>query len=367
MPGKDKKKTPGELITAYSGIVLIFLSFITFLYLIVPDFTNPGKITAFGDQVSGFSGIYFNTATVYLITFAVLFFTVFAIFSLFYTNDRLSMGFSEENTRKFYGYLMIYIVVQLVLSQVIAYFVPNYTDQFPFNESAPIQNFIFSYQTLLEAALYELLPITIAAVIISKMHGTSLLEGLRFYRMTGTERHVVSIVISLVASFLVSGTVITFITAFFSLFVLNEIFLNFGFLKAYLTNFAVAMTNVTAYLVSGNTALSVILPLFLFFLGFLGIYTLVQLGMRVPTDNVEHGTQPASSSGMPEHEAPVSARKVVQIEPFVRSRCPECGQATYHVQLPNMALKCTKCGHELDRDAVGERNIIIDTRNPSRY
>lgn len=364
MPGKDEKKSPGELILSYSGLVLIFISFITFLYLIIPDLNNPGKITALGDQVSGFSGLNFNTTTVYLITILVLFFAVFGIFSLFYRNEKLSMGFSEETNRKFYGYLMIYILVQLVLSELISYFLPNYANEFPFNESAPIQNFIFSYQTLLEAALYELLPITIAAVIVSRMHGTSLSEGIRFYRMNSTERHVVSIIISIVASILVSPTIITFITAFFSLFVLNEIFLNFGFLKAFLTNFAVAMTNVTAFLVSGNTALSVGLPLFLFFLGFLGVYSLVQLGVRIPGENQGNQIQ-GDDKQTPDIASP--SRIVPQIEPFVKSRCPECGQATYHVLLPNMNLQCTKCGHELDRDAVGEINIIIDARNPSKF
>ena len=364
MPGNEGKKTAGELILTYSGLVLIFLSFFTFLYLIIPDLTNPGKITALGDKVSGFSGLNFNTATVYVITFLILFFTVFAIISLFYRNDKLSMGFSEDKTRKFYGYLMIYILVQLVLSELITYFVPNYSNEFPFNESGPIQNFIFSYQTLLEAAIYELLPITIAAVIISKMHGTPLSEGIRFYRMNSTERHVVSVIISIVASLLVSASVITFLTAFFSLLVLNEIFLNFGFLKAYLTNFAVALTNVTAFLVAGNTALSVALPLFLFFLGFLGVYSLVQLGIRMPGEAHETGTPQAIGEVA---EPPLNRRPVVEIEPFVKSRCPECGQATYHIILPNMNMKCTKCGHELDKEAVGETNIVIDARNPSRF
>lgn len=366
MSGSDGRKTPGEIILAYSGLALIFASFITFLYLIVPDFTNPGKITALGDSVSGFSGINFNTATVYAITILVLFFTAFAVFSLFYRNERLSMGFSEEKNRKFYGYMMVYILVQLVLSELLSYFVPNFASEFPFNESGPVQNFVFSYQTLLQASLYELLPISIAAVIVSKLHGVPIAEGLRFYKMSGTERHVISIVISVGASFLVSTTVITFITAFFSLLVLNEIFLNFGFLKAYLTNFAVALTNVTAYLIAGNSVLSIILPLFLFFLGFLGVYSLVQLGVRVPVEShkqEEIGTG-AQNTGQ---ETTGTARRVSLVQPFITSRCPECGQATYHVLLPGMNMKCAKCEHEMDRDAVGETNIFIDSRNPSKF
>ncbi len=364
MPETDEKLTPAELILTYSGLVLIFISVITFLYLILPVFSSPGKITALGDKVSGFSGLNFNAPTVYIIVILTIFFAIFSIYSLFYRNENLSMGFSKEKNRKFYGYLMIYILVQLVLSELITYFVPSYTNEFPFNESAPIQNFIFSYQTLLEAALYELFPITIAAVIISKMHGTPLSEGIKFYRMSNTERHIVSIVISLAASFLVSGTVLTFITAFFSLLVLNEIFLNLGFLKAYLTNFAVAMTNVTAFLISGNATLSVILPLFLFFLGFLGVYSLVQLGIKVPNETPEVSTPSAIGEVV---ERVVERKVISEIEPFVKSRCPECGQATYHIQLPNLSLKCTKCGHELDRDAVGEKNIVIDARNPSKF
>lgn len=364
MPGKVGKKNPGELVLTYSGLLLIFVSFLTFLYLVIPDLTNPGKITALGDRVSGFSGLNFNTTTVYTIVILTMFFAFLAIFSLFYRNEKLSMGFSEENNRKFYGYLMIYILVQLVLSELITYFIPSYANEFPFNESGAIQNFIFSYQTLLEAAIYELLPITVAAVIISKIHGTSLSEGIRFYRMSGTEKHVVSIIISIAASILVSSTVITFITAFFSLLVLNEIFLNFGFLKAFLTNFAVALSNVTAFLISGNTALSIILPLFLFFLGFLGVYSLVQVGIKVPSE--AQNSQIEGTDVTPQEKAP-TGKIVPHIEPFIRSRCPECGQATYHILLPDMRLKCTKCAHELDKNAVGETNIVIDARNPAKF
>lgn len=364
MPGKVEKKTPGEQIVAYSGLALIFISLITFLYLLYPLFSNPGEIAAFGDKVSGFSGLAFNSSTIFAITFLILFITLFAVVSLFYSDEKFSMGFTEASNRKFYGYLMIYILVQLVLSEFISYFAPGYANEFPFNKSGAVQSFVLSYQTLLEAALYELLPITIAAVIISKLHGTPLSQGIRFYRMTGMEKHIVSAIIALAASFLVSVSIVTLLTAFFSLFVLNEIFLNFGFLKAYLTNFAVALFNVTAYLVQGNTVLSFILPLFLFFLGFLGVYSLFQVGVRIPTDNqgspmkeMEEGVQ----------EAPKAGRIVSQIEPFVRSRCPQCGQATYHILLPNMNMQCAKCGHEMDRDAVGEINIVIDARNPSRF
>ncbi len=362
MPGKDERRTPGDYILIFSGLVLIFISFITFLYLIIPDVTNPGKITALGDSVSGFSGLYFNTTTVYAITFLILFFAVFSIFSLFYRNENFSMGFSEERNRKFFGYLMIYILVQLILSEVVSYFAPQYSSEFPFNQPVPIQNFVLSYQSLLEAALYELLPITIAAVIISKMHGTPILEGLRFYRMSVLEKHAISVVISLIASVLVSNTAITFFTAFFSLLVLNEIFLNFGFLKAFLANFSVELLNI-ALIVTKEHALSMALAFFVFFLGFLGVYSLVQLGVRIPS---EHNEPMGSDSENKTHESS-RARSAIQIEPFIRSRCPECGQATYHIRLPSMNMQCAKCGHELDKGAIGETNIVIDVRTPSKF
>ena len=362
MPGKDERRTPGEYILIYSGLALIFISFITFLYLIIPDITNPDRITALGDQVSGFSGIFFNTFAIYAIIFLILFFSTFAIFSLFYRNEKLSMGFSEERNRTFFGYLMIYILVQLILSEVVSYFAPQYSSEFPFNQPVPIQNFILSYQSLLEAALYELLPITIAAVILSKIHGTPLLEGLRFYKMSVAEKHVVSVVISAIASALVSTTPMEFITAFFSLLVLNEIFLNFGFLKAFLANFSVELLNI-ALIVTKNNEISIVLAFFLFFLGFLGVYSLVQMGVRIP------GERPDASipDSVENTHQPPNARKAIQIEPFIRSRCPECGQTTYHIILPNMDMQCAKCGHELDRNAIGETNIVIDIRSPSKF
>lgn len=356
---KENKWTIGELINAGSGLLLVGIAFITFAFLFPSTLNDIGRITQLGSQVTGIPGFTLSTSLVYISFSITLLVSVIALFSLFFHRADISNSFVKNSNRKFYGFLMIYILVQLVLTEIFAYYNPGFTNQFPFQETAGVQNFVFSFLVLEETVLYVMIPLFIALAVVGLMRGIPLLKFIRLYNGDRTETLIIALAISLFSTVLIAGSPITYISDFASFTVLNFIFLRFGFFRAFLTNFAVALTNVTATLVAGNNAVSTILPLFLFFLGFLGVYSLVQVTLV---------NQKILPEGDLRKSAPVAAPRMrPQIEPFVYSRCPECGSAVYHVISRDMSLKCEKCEHELPRDAVGERNITIEFGKANRY
>lgn len=356
MGEKSGKWTLGEQIIAVSGMVLIGISILTFAFLFSSSVDDLARITQLGAQISGIPGFILTNSLVYATLIISLLVAALAIFTVFYHRENISSSFQLDRTKKFFGFLMIYVLVQLVLTEIFAYLVPNFTNQFPFQEALGVQNFVFAFVTLEETVIYQLIPMVIVLSLLGIMRGKLSIKTYAFYNGDWIETLVISSVVALVSTFIISGTSLEYVSDFASLTILNIIFLRYGFLKAFLTNFSITMTNVTASLIAGNAALSQILPLFLFFLGFLGVYSLVQVSV---------GSQKESKRREPDSES-IRQRFAPQIEPFINSRCPECGNAVYHVILPDLSLKCEKCEHVLPKDATGEKNIKIELTRSNR-
>lgn len=357
--GKEKN-TLGDLIITYSGLVLTGVSLFTYLYLFPSSISDINTIAQLGTEITGISWLNLGAPLVYLSMAVLLILVLSSLVTFFYQNDRISMGFSKQKNSRFFGYLMIYILVQLILSEIFAYFVPGFGNQFPFHQPLGVQNFVFSYLTLEESLIYQFIPIMVIVAVVGIVRGKISLKTFTFFEFDRFQMLSIAFFVSFFATLLIAGTPLEYVSDFFSLFVLNIIFLRFGFLKSLLANFAISMTNVTASLISGNATLSLILPVFLFFMGFLGIYSLVQISVTPPRE----GTLDAPRQTSVERER---RSRVPTIEPFIRSRCPSCGNAVYSVLLPSISLKCTKCGLELEKNAMGENNIKIEMRGSARY
>lgn len=361
MSEEGEKNTIGDLIITYSGLLLIGISLLTFLYLIPSSVNQIHRIIQLGTSITGISWLGLNSSIFYASLAAILILVIAGLSTFVYHNDRISIGFKKQKSSAFFGFLMIYILVQLILSEIFAYVVPNFSSQFPFNEAIGVQNFVFSYLTLEESIIYQLIPMTIIVGIVSALYGKLSLKSFTFYNFNGPQILIIAAFIALVSTVLIPGTPFDYVSDFISLLVLNVIFLKFGFLKALLANFSISLTNVTATLISGNAAASTLLPVLLFFMGFLGVYMLVQISINSSKQPLLPGTVEGARSDERKK------RKIPVIEPFIHSRCPDCGNAMYHILLPSMSLKCTKCGLELEKDAMGENNIKIELRGSARY
>ncbi len=357
MTDNGKVFSPGDMIIRYSGIALIAMSLITFAYLIPGTLDAMNIAVTLGPQLTGVPGFSLTPYLFYLSIALTLLTLLVSIFSLFVHRPDISTGFQETKNREYFHYLMIFILVQIILTEIIAYFVPAFGTGFPYNEPVAVQNFAFVFETVFQSFLFQLLPITVAILLLllftGKLNRSAILSPMIGMR----ENLLISGVISASVSLIVGGTVLNYLSNFVTFFMLNFIFVRFGFLKAFLTNFTVAITNVTATLISGNVILSNILPIFLFYLGFLGMYSAVQIGMNLP----RYLPVPDQKNDRPRKVE----KKVPRMEPFIRSNCPDCGHTVFHVK-DDMGLKCARCGKDLEKDATGEMNISIEFRKVNK-
>lgn len=358
MEEKSEKPTIGERINTGSGMILVAIAFFTFVLLLPSTINSVGRITQIGPEITGIAGFTLTPSQIYLYISISLVLVLVSILSLFMHNEKISNSFSRDKTRQFYGFLMIYILVQLILTEVYSYALPNLSTIFPFQEALGVQNFYFLFLTLDQSVLFVFVPVTAILAVVGLMRGESLSRHLRFYGGSWSQVLLISLAVSLVSTFFISATPLEFISNFTSLAVLNIIFLRYGFLKAFLTGFSVSMTNVTASVIGGNLALSIILPLFLFFLGFLGVYALVQFSVSAPKGE--------ESNEELEEQKQIEVKKRPQIAPFIYSRCPQCGNTVYHVLPSDMSLKCEKCDYIMPSDAIGPKNISIEFSRTSR-
>ncbi len=356
MEDKNGKWTLGERIIGVSGIILVAIAFFTFVFIFPSTLNNVGRITQLGSQITGIPGFILSPSIVYLVAGSTLLLALISILSLFISRNNISNSFSGDSNRKFYGFLMIYILLELILTEILAYFMPNIAGMFPFKENIGVQNFVFAFLSLEQTVIFVFVPVLVVLAITAIIRRESLSKYLRFYDGNWTQVLIISLGISLFSTIFISGSILGYVSNFVSFTVLNIIFLRFGFLKAFITNFSLSMVNVTASLTAGNLALSATLPLFLFFLGFLGVYSLLQVSV------VKQKSQEEVQTESP--RAPPVNR--LQIEPFIYSRCPQCGNTVFHVIPSDMSLKCEKCDHELLRDAIGPRNITIEMGRANR-
>lgn len=356
MAEKVEKRGLGDRIIDASGVVLAVISLISFLYLFPDTVAKAAEIGQLGPTITGISGVFFTANGIYIFLALTLIAVLAGTVSFFYRNDRISMGFDTKTNSIFFRYFAVYILVQLILSEFIQYFVPSFGQGFPFNESAGVQNFVFSFLSLEQTVIYQLIPIAVIAVVVSGFRNRFSVRSFFFYNFSTAEVLIISIFVSLGTTLITGGTGYEYISDYFTFFVLNIIFLRFGFLKAFMTSFVVSMTNVTATLFNGSVVPTQLLLGYLFFLGFLGIYSLVQMGMRAPRE-------------LPVQEKVVDPkpRKIQTMEPFIKSRCPDCGNTLFHIVSSGMLLRCTKCGRELDKDATGPENIKIELGKVPRY
>ncbi len=339
----------------YSGYMLIFIAVFSFLYALPGVFIT--KLPLYGQSASSFF-IFDITATVYLAA-AVLIPTsilvVLALYSLFGQKKWRVRSFNETRDDAFYRFLLVFVFVEIIVSELIEYADPALSEIFPFNSTNPsVVDLAYSSQVLMQSLLFQLLPLALSIAILLYARGK--LNFRNF--ITGTpgtgETLLISLVVALIFSIISGGPAIAIFTDFLSLFVLNAVFLKSGFLRAFLANFSISMINVTASALTASYAGTILLTVLLIYLGFLGAYVLMGMGLK-------YSASASAASNRNTVRSPPKPRTIPETELFIRSACPDCGNTTFHVN-PDMSLKCTKCGKEIPRDAMEIPNVRVELR-----
>ena len=342
-------------IVRYSGYLLMAIAIISFLVALPDIFTT--KLPLYGHSASSFF-IFNITATTYLAAAIVVptaALVGLAIFSLFSQKARNVRSFNDTRNDAFYKYLLVFVFIEIIVSELIEYTNPALSEVFPFDSGNPsVVALAYSSQVLMQSILFQLLPLAVSIAVL--LYATGKLSLKNFVSATPGigETLLISLVVALIFSIVSGGPSIAIFTDFLSLFVLNAIFLRSGFLRAFLANFSISMINVTASALISSSVGTIILTVLLIYLGFLGAYVFMGMGLK-------YSASAAASRNRDNINRVPKTRTVPETELFIRSACPDCGNTTFHVN-PDMSLKCTKCGKEIPRDAMEVPNVRVELR-----
>ncbi len=287
-------------------------------------------------------------------------------------ND-LSVGLRKTNRVSFFRYMSIFVLIELVLSLISPQVSSSYANDPVLKMTLPAQNFIFIASTISQTVIVQLLPITVlTAIFLAFRRNLNLKSFLNPDRsLKGVELPVVVLsagVAALITSIDVGSAVLNFV----SFFVMNYIFVKFGFLRTVAAGFTIAQFNIILQL-NQVPFVPYIMYGFLVLWGLVGVYSFITLFTRATQARAEKARKPAPEGVMPGEAASQpqpqqiltrADREMLNPSNFwVRSACPACGNFNFFLK-DDLSLECKSCHHQIDRDAVGEFNIrLIRSRN----
>lgn len=352
-----------QIILAF-GLITIVSTSLTFYVLIPGIYYNMATILGL-DSMSyilfSFTPSTFSTWALIIVTAILVAFSLVTILPT--SGTRRIMGDSSDDNYGFFRYLAVFVFVQLILSLLGSYMVPNFGNLPIYNENSIVQNFFFSVGSVFQTVILQFIPLTVMVGIYLVIRRKFSIRAILNPNRDVTEfRAVFIIVATAVAALVFSNNLGNSIMAYVTFLVLNIIYMRFGFLKSLLAGFAITEFNVVSELSVAVPYLPTALSVYLFIWAFFGLLVILEY---ISTESAKRRKEAVQKQ---EEELPEISQHFPRVNPdrlFVRSSCPECGRATYHVK-QGMTLVCDYCNHELSSDAVGEYNIKIESRYINR-
>ncbi|KAA8923547.1 MAG: hypothetical protein F6Q11_00225 [Thermoplasma sp.] len=313
--------------------------------------------------VSDYAFISFHaTAPFFLFMIAVSIILVFAsMVSLISFSRDYTTSFSKKANGRYFWYLAIYVLVDLILSFIISSIYPSYG----ITSINKLPDFIQVYYYLVsvpgETLIFSIIPISIILLIYG-FASKKLRVLIRSEDLNWNIVGAISIGTATYAAiiYLILGQNIYYvISAYVTTFMVSIIYLKFGLMRAILTNFIMSMVSFLSVLASRVPDYSLLLTIFLFAWASVGIYYLFleneSRQRRIRQQRSEQEKERSSQEMRREVHVPLLKPEDL----FIRSSCPECGGIVFHVR-DNMNLECDHCHHVVAADDVGPFNIKID-------
>lgn len=361
----DREAGIFEKVLTILSIILLLVVLLTVLYAVFDSIQNLPVIESLNTADFLFFSFSLSSSIIYTVLALVLIIPVVALLT-FFTKDRIGTGKEGNTSWEFGKYFSIFILIELVFSEIESYINPSVSTSFPYNIPIPGENFVLSSSLLSET----LVQITILGIALFVFYGFSRrMSEKSFFSMPVPTRTaaLISMLSAIPVAILFGGGIVSTLFTFVIFTFLNIAFIRIGFLKGFTLNFAVTMSNVLISLAGSasiySTAFTFVL-LFFAFLGMVSIFTLVprRTGLTAPNSGSTYPGFEDMQNLKPEKPEPVTNFRDL----FIRSTCPSCGNYTFQVE-DNMELKCLKCGHEIERDAVAEPNITLRRLRGSGY
>ncbi|MDS0257311.1 hypothetical protein ApAK_06455 [Thermoplasmatales archaeon AK] len=341
------------------GAVFLVAGLLSFFYLIPHTLNEYPIIRSIPTSyylLVGFPLTYLYFLLLILVLVLLGFLSVYSMIS-----GGLSLRSQRDRARKYSGlkYLAVYVLVELIISEIVSYTIPGISHEFPLNQPFGVQNFILPVSNLFGLVL-EFVLVAVALVLYRSVSKSTSGTGIFGSQVPSGVSVLVSVVVSVVMVAISPSNFVLDFTSFLSYFVIGIIIIRFGFLKALAVTFASTSVDVLSYLLSPSPILESSLTIFLFIIAFFGLFSAAEIAFRAG--------RVQQRSAYAERQESVKAEDIRPIVEnlFIRSTCPVCGNYTFYVQ-NDLSLKCTKCGHEIAPDARAPPNIsiqILRTRRP---
>ncbi|CAC11639.1 hypothetical membrane protein [Thermoplasma acidophilum] len=322
---------------------------------------KPGDLSAV--PVSDYAMFSFHGTVSFFIGMIVisLVIVIAGLFSLVRFKKDYTTSFTNRPSGRYFWYLAIYVLVDLILSFIISSIYPSYG----ITSINRLPNFVQVYYYLVsvpgETLFFSIIPISVILLIYgfaSKKISVIIKSGDLSWNIVGA----ISIGVATYAAILyvVLGQNIYYVvSAYVTTLMVSIIYLKFGLIRAILTNFIMSMISFLSVLVSKIPAYSLLLTIFLFAWASVGIYYLFleneSRQKRISQERMDREKTRAAQEARREVQAPLLKPEDL----FIRSSCPECGGIVFHVR-GDMNLECDHCHHVVSPDDVGPFNIKID-------
>lgn len=354
-------------LTAF-GVFGILAALLTFFSLLPATLSATSEISSLNPYSYFLLNVTSSAAAIYAVLAISAAIVTISVVALFVGKNDVSVGLRKTNRISFYRYFSVFILIELVLSVISPLISPSYANNPVLQMSLPSQNFVFLVSTVSQTVIVQLIPIMVLAVIFLAYRRKLSLKALMNpdRSLKGVELPIVAISAG-AAAILTSVGIGSGLLNFVSFFVLNYIFVRFGFFRSVIAGFTVSQFNIILQL--GQ------LPIFpLIMYGFLVIWSIVGIYSFITL--FTQATQNRNrSNGEPRRAVPTQGEEEGEVQPqrimtrveremlnpanfWIRSACPACGNFNFHLK-EDMALECKNCHQQIDKDAVGEFNIRL--------
>ena len=348
-----------SLVTVYFGVAAVLAAVLIF-FVLVPDIFSQIQ-TILTRQSSTY--IIFNASLGVSSIYLLLTLTVLAVLASLYilvVKPIVGRKAKEKGETEFFKYFSVFILLEFFIS-IISGFIPGYSIPSIYSMPLGVQAFVLGVSSLTDLAVLQFVPLFIMILAYFALTGKlSLTNLLHPYKTMRRDVIVPAIIASVITAALFSQTLSGAFFDLLTFFVLDYIYLRFGILHSFGAGFTVSMLGIlTAY--APSPVLALVVLVFLTMWSFLGIYNLTRLAPGASTSMRVSKLELQTGSSRKSTEPLIQNSDVL----WIRSSCPNCGSANFYIR-EGMRLECTNCHHNIDKDAVGPANIIIEQRRPAR-
>ena len=348
-----------SLVTVYFGVAAVLAAVLIF-FVLVPDIFSQIQ-TILTRQSSTY--IIFNASLGVSSIYLLLTLTVLAALASLYilvVKPIVGRKAKEKGETEFFKYFSVFILLEFFIS-IISGFIPGYSIPSIYSMPLGVQAFVLGVSSLTDLAVLQFVPLFIMILAYFALTGKlSLTNLLHPYKTMRRDVIVPAIIASVITAALFSQTLSGAFFDLLTFFVLDYIYLRFGILHSFGAGFTVSMLGIlTAY--APSPVLALVVLVFLTMWSFLGIYNLTRLAPGASTSMRVSKLELQTGSSRKSTEPLIQNSDVL----WIRSSCPNCGSANFYIR-EGMRLECTNCHHNIDKDAVGPANIIIEQRRPAR-